>query len=466
MAMSGREVRDYYQALRCRRPPQGLWNLRLARLPIYARMERIRSPSLLVLGCHLAAIELQRFVRGYLIRILVSVVAVETHHHLITASKHAAIARAHFRSLRPKPATRNGLAITRMGSALAPNVIDVGLVARYLEAKVCGRIQSSKEHGPSFEVWALTRLQAWGRMLPWMRCLKMMRMATLKRAAISIQRGWAGMGPRRAARGAVANVEAVAARKIQRAWQGLTNRRIFMYFREMIEFREQGDPAELLRCINPREAKLIEPGASLHVRFRLGGSHFPPVIYYKVFSHGPVTDIGAFAPRDYTDHYQPPAIVLHNHLKPGQILKDLSHSGWYRRIENNGWRPVAGNNLQDLDTPASAAKPVPWHHSKLVRRQHLEEKRRQKKLHWMRTMYAQGRMQDEGTEEEALALKQLEKRMNGEISDEDVDALLDWSEQLDFDTYVSNWQSLATSTRAPIGSTPSTFNWESAARTA
>jgi len=75
-------------------------------------------------------------------------------------------------------------------------------------------------------------------------------------------------------------------------------------------------------------------------------------------------------------------------------------------------------------------------------------------------------MQDEGTEEEALALKQLEKRMNGEISDEDVDALLDWSEQLDFDTYVSNWQSLATSTRAPIGSTPSTFNWESAAMTA
>ena len=37
----------------------------------------------------------------------------------------------------------------------------------------------------------------------------------------------------------------------------------------------------------------------LHVRFRLGGLSFPPLIYYKIFVHGAIVDINAFAPRDY-----------------------------------------------------------------------------------------------------------------------------------------------------------------------
>ena len=37
----------------------------------------------------------------------------------------------------------------------------------------------------------------------------------------------------------------------------------------------------------------------MHIRFRLGGEHWPPIIYYKVFTHRNIADIGAFAPRDY-----------------------------------------------------------------------------------------------------------------------------------------------------------------------
>jgi hypothetical protein len=31
-----------------------------------------------------------------------------------------------------------------------------------------------------------------------------------------------------------------------------------------------------------------------------GGCTFPPVIYYKIFTHRPVTDMCAFSPKDYT----------------------------------------------------------------------------------------------------------------------------------------------------------------------
>ncbi|KAL3926683.1 MAG: hypothetical protein SGPRY_003189, partial [Prymnesium sp.] len=310
-----------------RRPAVGLWkNARLSRLPPHARHEMIRHPKLLMLGAHLAAIELQRFFCGYLMRILISLLALDSNHPTPPACKRAAFARARYRALR-KRGGGGGL------STRVPGVreTDVGLVARYLEAK--------------------------------------------------------------------------------------------------------GDPAELLRCINPQEAKLIEPGANLHVRFRLGGSQFPPIIYYKLFTHGPVADIGSFAPRDYTDHFQPPPLILHNHSKPGQAIREKAHSGWYRRIENNGWRPVARNGAGTV-----GAKPVIWHHSRLVRRQHLEERRKQKKMHWWKTMYAKGRLDDGRVE--SLSGAQLDRRTmgEGEGEEEEIDALLDWSTQLNFDTYVANWQ--------------------------
>ena len=55
----------------------------------------------------------------------------------------------------------------------------------------------------------------------------------------------------------------------------------------------------MLKSINPSEASLLDAASRCHVRFRLGGTKFPPLIYYKIFSHGGVVDINAFAPRDY-----------------------------------------------------------------------------------------------------------------------------------------------------------------------
>lgn len=78
----------------------------------------------------------------------------------------------------------------------------------------------------------------------------------------------------------------------------------------------------MLRGINPKEAKLLDVAANAHVRyvnafliiarFRLGGSAFPPTIYYKIYIHKGLVDIGNFAPRDYTASKQAPPIKLHS----------------------------------------------------------------------------------------------------------------------------------------------------------
>lgn len=93
--------------------------------------------------------------------------------------------------------------------------------------------------------------------------------------------------------------EDIAAEKIQKSWRAFTNVRIYKYYKDLINFKQKGSPYDLLKSINPSEASLLDAASRCHVRFRLGGSKFPPLIYYKIFSHGGVVDINAFAPRDY-----------------------------------------------------------------------------------------------------------------------------------------------------------------------
>ena len=69
----------------------------------------------------------------------------------------------------------------------------------------------------------------------------------------------------------------------------------------MIDFKERGNPKELLRSINPREIALLDVASNVHVRFRLGGEKFPPTVYYKIFTHGSLCDVNSYAPRDYNE---------------------------------------------------------------------------------------------------------------------------------------------------------------------
>ena len=98
-----------------------------------------------------------------------------------------------------------------------------------------------------------------------------------------------------------------------------------------------------MKSINPSEAGLLDAASRCHIRFRLGGERFPPLIYYKIFTHGGIVDINAFAPRDY--------MKMKKDLKKDEIHitfdkpeKD-NFDGWYQRIERNGWRPISDKVL-------------------------------------------------------------------------------------------------------------------------
>lgn len=168
---------------------------------------------------------------------------------------------------------------------------------------------------------------------------------------------------------------------IQHVWRKYTCVKIFKYYRDLIKFRLQGDPRSLLRAINPSEAHGIDRATQVHVRFRLGGATFPPSLYYKVFLHGSLCDICAFAPRDYANNGE-----------------------WYRRVENNHWRPITNLNL-------IYDKPKPFHYSHAKREQTRTTKAKRRKQQWQ----------------------------------EQVDDLLKWTQALDYDAYLANWATLATS---------------------
>lgn len=135
------------------------------------------------------------------------------------------------------------------------------------------------------------------------------------------------------------------------------------------------------------------------VRFRLGGSVFPPIVYYKVFLRNAVTDLGAFAPRDYTVGKPDQFYMLRRHNDGcqnevrAQSVRDVTHqvdtSLWYHRFENNGWRAIANKHLHAHDqvTRSTAARRnANFHHISEVRKMMATTKRDEKKQQWMSRM--------------------------------------------------------------------------------
>lgn len=114
---------------------------------------------------------------------------------------------------------------------------------------------------------------------------------------------------------AIENAKNKHALKIQKLWRAYTNKKIYKYYRDIIYFKCKGNPARLLKAINPNEAQLLDGAANVHLRFRLGGETFPPNIYYKVFLHGAYCDVNSYAPRDYSTLKKPQNIHSHPEKK-------------------------------------------------------------------------------------------------------------------------------------------------------
>ncbi|XP_053780192.1 protein MFI isoform X1 [Desmodus rotundus] len=241
-----------------------------------------------------------------------------------------------------------------------------------------------------------------------------------------------------------------AARVIQKAWKRFLNVTVFQHFKSLINIRRQGEPRQIVRYINPKEAELLDAAAGVHVRFRLGGVKFPPEIYYKIFTERHIEDLCANSPRDYTKL----SAKYASHIKSDNVQEE-DHSGWYRRIENNGWRPVSDRFwMSTEDVMLGDKKECKFHFSKLKRRQDMEKKRKIRKIEWMRQMYYAGSLEAKSTNNKTLGLihtatkgliRSIEDGGIDSVMEWEVDEVLNWTNTLNFDEYIANWKEIATS---------------------
>ncbi len=213
-----------------------------------------------------------------------------------------------------------------------------------------------------------------------------------------------------------------AAKCIQLLWRSYCNRRIYKYFRDLVLFKLKGAPVELLRTIIPNESSLLDRASGIHVKFRLGGWIFPPKVYFKIFTHRPLCDVNAFAPRDYTKENtikQDPLAINNHQITNGLIKKRVIRTNglrvgvryfdtivsstniqdgskeWYRREDNNDWRPISSHKFESISslTPPwfreinHSQQPKPFHYHRQYRQQDLLTIRKKKKREWMIKLY-------------------------------------------------------------------------------
>ncbi|XP_059576838.1 protein MFI isoform X3 [Alligator mississippiensis] len=176
-----------------------------------------------------------------------------------------------------------------------------------------------------------------------------------------------------------------AARIIQRSWKRYIDTRIFQYYKGLISFKMVGEPRLLMKYIDPLEADFLDAAAGAYIRFRLGGTSYPPNIYYKIFTHRPVVDMCANSPKDYSKLASKQSLTKKIH---GKIWKD-DGSGYYKRVENNGWRLLSAKAWKSMDpfTTEDNKKEIQFHFSKLKRKQDVEMRRKRKKIEWLKKIY-------------------------------------------------------------------------------
>ncbi|XP_070708843.1 protein MFI [Pempheris klunzingeri] len=244
-----------------------------------------------------------------------------------------------------------------------------------------------------------------------------------------------------------------AATIIQRAWKRYVYREVFANFKDIIIRCKQQDPQTILKSVNPREAKLLDAAAGVLVRFRLGGISFPPNIYYKIFTHRPITDMCANSPKDYTQLDLKKPVGRQTNSGRHRVTGG-DRSGWYQRMENNSWRLFCSKVVLGEPTEIEAHKKMDFHYSKLHRQQDVNKWRKRRKIEWLKQMYNQGRQQTHPAHRHMTSLVRnsaqevmdtIEEKGDDEILDWELDELLAWTNTLNFEQYTQEWRRLACS---------------------
>lgn len=253
------------------------------------------------------------------------------------------------------------------------------------------------------------------------------------------------------------NLEQLASASIQGTWRRKSFRKIYSFYKKLIQQTEAANPRQVLRAIIPNEVGLFDSSNKIHVRFRLGGPCYPPILLYKIYTSRAVCDIGAFAPRVYADNQstnskkghqaQYSALIrvgkkyFKGNIRTESPANEMT-SGWYCREENNYYRPVASKARNDLcrhlygnsfkenlfvyaNKPRSASheRSTPRWQSKINRKARIKRKR----LKWT----------DHACASNTNFSSQSNSSFARIIEDKDsVDEMLEWSHELDFDDYL------------------------------
>ncbi|XP_025024652.1 uncharacterized protein C11orf65 homolog [Python bivittatus] len=238
---------------------------------------------------------------------------------------------------------------------------------------------------------------------------------------------------------------------IQKIWKRWLDMGVFEYYKELIGFKQYGEPSHLMKYIEPREAELLDAAAGVHIKFRLGGEKFPPSIYYKIFTHRPIVDICANSPKNYTKTATKPSP---RKLQNGSFSE--SSSNWYKRIENNGWRLLSIRYWKGTDplTVKGNTRTQEFHHSSLQRKRDMEKRKKRRKIEWLKKMYFGENLQAK-TENPATTvliqrateglISSLEKEGIDKVMEWEVDEMLKWTNALNYDEYVKLWKEIGTS---------------------
>ncbi|XP_053397845.1 protein MFI-like isoform X1 [Mercenaria mercenaria] len=297
---------------------------------------------------------------------------------------------------------------------------------------------------PSFEDFCATYIQDWWKD----HCL---RHPSRPRKTVPKQ----PVIPKRPVR--ILNVQEAAA-MIQKAWRRHIDIQVYRYYRDLINFKTRGNPSLMLKCINPLEAKMLDPAAGIHIKFRLAGERFPPNIYYKIYTHRPIQDLCANSPKDYTKPAVKMKMAKDQHNRGRFEVNKNDKDGWYQRMDYNGWRLVSDrlihHIMSDPVTWETSRKKYEYHHDKLQRKQDVEKRKKKKKIDWMKKMYKDGMLKAKSDDKETIQLIEgaaagmvatVENYGSDALEDWEVDELLDWTTSLNFDDYQNGWKELATS---------------------
>jgi hypothetical protein len=138
--------------------------------------------------------------------------------------------------------------------------------------------------------------------------------------------------------------------------------------------------------------------------------------------------VNSYAPRNYADR----ASALIPPVPASAVAECTEKYGWYRRIENNGWRPISSLSPTAVDAITQMTnKTSPKKPAKLKKKKNVRQEVAKLKLQ----RYLQ-KQRDEGPLKEGAP-----PLTEADLED---DAILSWAEGLDLDQYRVDWQTLGT----------------------